>query len=190
MSELERVLDDKERALGGRRRVRAGRAGAHGPRRAGFHRLGRAPAPAGRRGAGPFSVSTAVQSASTDAAAREILLEVERMRETDVSDGELSLATSYLAGVFPIRYETTSAIATALANLVIYGLPDNFYDSYRAKIRAQTAADIRRVARAHLHPERVQLVVVGDPSAVRSPLEELGIGPVTVYNDTGETIAA
>ncbi len=85
-----------------------------------------------RRGAGPFSVSTAVQSASTDAAAREVLLEIERMRETDVSDGELSLATSYLAGVFPIRYETTSAIATALANLVIYGLRDDFYDSYRA----------------------------------------------------------
>lgn len=143
-----------------------------------------------RRGAGPFSVSTAVQSASTDAAAREVLLEIERMRETDVSDGELSLATSYLAGVFPIRYETTLAIATALANLVIYGLRDDFYDSYRANIRAQTAADIRRVARVHLHPERIQLVVVGDPGAVRSPLEELGIGPVTVYNDTGETIAA
>ena len=36
---------------------------------------------------------------------------------------ELSLATSYLDGVFPIRYETTTAIAAALANLIIYRLP-------------------------------------------------------------------
>ena len=141
-----------------------------------------------RRGAGPFVVSTAVQSDVTDAAARETLKEIDRMRDEPVSAEELSLATSYLDGVFPIRYETTAAIATALANLVIYGLPEDYFDSYRAKVRAVTAADVQDVARRHLRPDALQLVVVGDPAVVRDPLEALAFGPVTVYDAEGRPV--
>ena len=111
------------------------------------------------------------------------------MRESPVAPSELSLATSYLDGVFPIRFETTDAVATALANLVLYGLPGDYYDSYRANVRAVTAADVLAAARTHLHPERLQLVVVGDPEGVREPLERMAIGPLTVTDDRGERIA-
>ena len=77
-----------------------------------------------RRGAGPFAVSTAVASDVTAAAAREILGEIDRIRAEPIADDELTLATSYLSGVFPIRYETTASIATAIANMVVYGLDD------------------------------------------------------------------
>ncbi|MFL5578295.1 MAG: M16 family metallopeptidase [Gemmatimonadaceae bacterium] len=138
-----------------------------------------------RRGAGPFSISTAVRSDVTDAAAREVLAEVDRMRSAPVAADELSLATSYLDGVFPIRYETTSAIASALANLVLYGLPDDYYDRYRSVVRAVSAGDVLEAARRHLAPDRFQIVVVGDPAAIRAPLEALGAGPVRVYDAEG-----
>ena len=77
----------------------------------------------GVRGPGPFVVSTAVQSEVTTPALREILLEIERIRAAKIAEDELSLARDYLDGVFPIRYETTAAIASALATLVIYALP-------------------------------------------------------------------
>src|SRR5215211_799403 len=86
-----------------------------------------------RRQAGPFVVSTAVRSDITDAAAREVLLEIDRIRAEAISPEELSLATSYLDGVFPIRFETTAAIAAALSVLVMYGLPEDYYDRYRAR---------------------------------------------------------
>ncbi len=138
-----------------------------------------------RRGAGPFVVSTAVKSDVTDGATREILREIERMREAEPSEEELSLATSYLDGVFPIRYETTSAIAGALAGLVVYGLPDDYFDRYRENIRAVTSADVLAAARQHLHPDTLQLTVVGDPKAVRAPLERLEIGPTLVFDSEG-----
>ena len=138
-----------------------------------------------RRAAGPFAVSTAVRSDVTDAAAREILSEIERIRGEPVDEEELSLATSYLDGVFPIRYETTSAIASALANLVLYRLPDDFYDSYRTHVTSVTRGDVLAAARAHLHPDRLQIVAVGDASAIRAPLEALGFGPVHVYDSEG-----
>lgn len=138
-----------------------------------------------RRGAGPFAVSTAVRSDVTDAAVREIMIEIDRMRSAEVSEAELSLATSYLDGVFPIRFETTTAIANALANLVAFGLPNDYYDRYRENIRSVSAARVLDAARAHVRPDELQIVVVGDPSLVREPLGQLGLGPVRAYDAEG-----
>lgn len=138
-----------------------------------------------RRQAGPFVVSSAVQSESTAPAAREALGEIERFRDDVIDEDELTLATNYLVGVFPIRFETTAAIAGALASLVRYELPENFYDTYRDLMRAVTPAEVQRVARQHLDPSALQLLVVGNPEAVQKPLTDLGFGPLTVYDVLG-----
>jgi zinc protease len=126
-----------------------------------------------RRAAGPFVVSTAVKSDVTGAAVKEILGEIARMRTEEISDDELTLATSYLDGVFPIRYETTSAIAAALANLVIHDLPDGYYDEYRDRVRGVTTGGVLRAAQAHLHPDELRVVVVGDPAVIATPVAEV-----------------
>ena len=141
-----------------------------------------------RRQAGPFVVSTAVQSEVTGPAAKEAIAEIERIREEKVSVDELSLATSYLDGVFPIRYETTDAIAGALATLVQYELPDDFYDTYREHVRAVTTDEVLRVARTHLQPDALQMLVVGDPASVQAPLESLGFGAATLYDTEGNVV--
>jgi len=128
-----------------------------------------------RRQAGPFSVESAVATDKTVAAVREVLAEVDRMRDEPVAPEELSLATSYLDGVFPIRYETTSAIASALTALTMFGLPDDYFDAYRGRVRAVTAEEVQRVAREHLRPERLRLVVAGAP-ALAEELAGLGFG--------------
>ncbi|HET6700597.1 MAG TPA: pitrilysin family protein [Gemmatimonadaceae bacterium] len=137
-----------------------------------------------RRQAGPFVVASAVRSDVTAAAAREVLAEIDRMRAEKVSAEELSLATSYLEGVFPIRYESTAAIARALTAMVVYGLPPDYFDTYRDRVRAITAPDVLRAAGEFLHPEEMQLVAVGDP-AVREPLEALELGPLQSYDTEG-----
>jgi len=138
-----------------------------------------------RKGAGPFAVATAVRSDVTDAAVREILLEIDKFREGGVTDAELTLATSYLDGVFPIRFESTTAIATALASLVSYGLPDDYYDTYRSQVRSVTADHVLAAACGHLRPDQLQIVAVGDPTIIRAPLEALGAGPVLAYDAEG-----
>jgi zinc protease len=102
-----------------------------------------------------------------------------------VTDGELTLATSYLDGVFPIRFESTMAIANALSSVVSYGLPDEYFDTYRSKIRGITGEHVLQAARAHLHPEQLQIVAVGDPNVVRAPLEKLEAGRVLAYDAEG-----
>ena len=117
----------------------------------------------------------------TAAALREIFLEIERIRSEKISEEELSLARDYLDGVFPIRYETTAAIASALATLVIYGLPSHYYDSYREKIRGVSADAVLEAAKAHLHPSELQTIVVGDAGVIRDSVTELAIGDLQVH---------
>jgi zinc protease len=135
-----------------------------------------------RRGPGPFVVSTAVQSEVTAPALREIGLEIDRIRAEKISEDELSLARDYLEGVFPIRYETTAAIASALATLVIYELPPDYYDSYRRNIHNVSTDAVLEAARLHLHPHELQTVVVGDAGIVRESLASLALGELTVHN--------
>src|SRR4029079_1707569 len=112
-----------------------------------------------RRQSGPFVISTAVQSEVTAAAISETLKEIDGMREKEIGDAELTLATSYLEGVFPIRYETTSAIAGALVNMVTFGLPENYFDTYRQKIASVTTQDVLAAAKKHVRPEELQVTV-------------------------------
>ena len=136
-----------------------------------------------RRGAGPFVVATAVKTEVTGPAIREILLEIDRMRQETVQPEELTLATDYLTGVFPIRYETTRAVAAAIATATVYGLGDDYYTVYRERVRAVTAADVQRAAQQHLHPESMLVVAVGDAPAIRESLAALDIGAIRVHSE-------
>lgn len=133
-----------------------------------------------RRQSGPFAISTAVQSEVTGAAISETLKEIGRMREEEIGEDELTLATSYLEGVFPIRYETTAAIASALVNLTTFGLPEDYYDTYRENISAVTTRHVLNAARKYVRPEELQVVVVGAEEIIRDQVEKLGVGPVSV----------
>ncbi len=134
-----------------------------------------------RRGPGPFVVSTAVQSDVTAPALREISLEIERIRTEQIAEQELSLARDYLDGVFPIRYETTAAIASALATLVIYDLPADYYQTYRDRIREVSAAAVLQAAGSHLHPDEMQTIVVGDARVLRDSIGGLDLGDLHVH---------
>jgi zinc protease len=134
-----------------------------------------------RRAPGPFVVSTAVQSEVTAAALREILNEIDRIRSEPISDSELSLARDYLSGVFPIRYETTAAIASALASLVVYELPADYYDSYRRNVSAVSVDAVLNAARAHIHPDEIQTTVVGDARVIRQTITDSRLGDVHVH---------
>ena len=135
-----------------------------------------------RRGAGPFVVSTAVESEVTVPALTEILLEIDRIRSEKISAEELSLARDYLEGVFPIRYETTAAIAAALATLVIHDLRADYYDTYRTNIHSVSAEAVLEAATSHLHPLELQTVIVGDAKMIESSLAQANFGDVLLHN--------
>jgi len=142
-----------------------------------------------RRSAGSFVVRTAVKTEVTARALEEILREIDGMRAAPPTAAEVSLATDYLAGVFPIRFESTSAVAGALANATSFGLPDDWFSTYRDRIRAITPAQVHAAAQAHLHPDRLLVLAVGDAPAIADSVAAQGVGPVmtvTAEHDPSE----
>ena len=93
-----------------------------------------------RRSTGPFTATAAVQTEVTVDAIRELLAQLQRMRDEAPSERELSEVRDFLVGVFPLRFETTAGIAAAIEPLAVYGLPDDYWHTYRGHIEAVTEA--------------------------------------------------
>lgn len=142
-----------------------------------------------RRGAGPFVISTAVKSDITHRAVEEILREIDGLRAAPPSHKELTLATDYLAGVFPIRYESTSSVAGAIAGAEMLGLPADWFVTYRDRVRGITPEQVHAAARAHVDPSRLLVLAVGDPAVIVAPLGALGVAPVETHATTDDPSA-
>ena len=63
---------------------------------------------------------------------------------------------------------------------MVFGLPEDYSDTYHENIRAVRPSDVLRVAQAHVSPDMLQVVVVGDPALVKAPVENLALGEISV----------
>ncbi len=71
-------------------------------------------------------------------------------------------------------------MSSRVAELIVYGLPDDYHATYRDRIREVTSEVALDAARRNVRPDEMAVVVVGDADEVRAPLEALDIGPVEV----------
>lgn len=133
-----------------------------------------------RREPGPFLVSTAVQTEVTGAAVREIFNELDRIRDGHVTPSELDDARQYVAGTFPLALQTTDGIASRLAELFIYDLPDRYLQDFAGQILDVNADHALHVARTYVRPDRAVTVVLGDAEKIRDDLAALELGPIEV----------
>jgi predicted Zn-dependent peptidase len=129
--------------------------------------------------AGPFIASSSVQTAVTDKALSEFLKEFQRMLVM-VPDSDLARAKNYMAFRFPGGFETVSQIANRLEELVIYGLPDDYFDGAIDRILAVTKGDVLRAAEKYIRMENLAFVIVGDLATIADSVKSLDIAPATV----------
>jgi predicted Zn-dependent peptidase len=132
-----------------------------------------------RAAPGPFVALAGVQSDKTREALLEFFNELNGMSATPAPD-ELSRVRNLQALGFPGAFETTTDMAGQLIDLVVYGLPESFFDEYVPKIQAITAADVERVAATRIQPERVIVVIAGDLASIEAPVKAANLGPVRV----------
>lgn len=123
---------------------------------------------------GTFGLGCQTKSESTIQAIQAILSEVEKMRQTEVSDEELKVAKESFLNSFVFNFDTEGEIVTRLLTYEYYDYPADFLLQTREQVEKVTKADILRVARKHLHPDKVQILVVGNPESFDKPLSTLG----------------
>jgi predicted Zn-dependent peptidase len=133
-----------------------------------------------RRAVGPFSANAAVQTEVTADALREMVEILTRVRDAAPDEQELAEVRDFLVGVFPLRFETTGGVAVAIEPLAVYGLPDDYWQTYRQHLEAVGTDDVLDAARRLLQPDQFLMVAVGDASQIKTELESVALGPLTV----------
>jgi zinc protease len=144
----------------------------------------------GTRGPRPFYVAAPVQSDKTKESAAEIRRELEELLgRRPITATELQKAKDVATLTLPGRWETMSAVATSIADIVRFGLPDTYWDDYPASVRSLDAAALQAAAVAHLHPDGLTWLVVGDRAKVEPGLREL-FGDLTVLDADGRPVGS
>lgn len=119
-----------------------------------------------RRLAGSFEATAEVRSEVTGDSLKEFFYELNRIRDEKVGEVEIQDAKNYLTGVFPIRAETQEGLTNLIVSQKLYGLPDDYLQTYRDKINAVTIEDVQRVAQTYIHPDKIALIIVGDAEEI------------------------
>ena len=124
-------------------------------------------------------VAAGVQTDKTAESLQEFFKELNGI-QMPVSAEELSKAKNYVALSFPSGFETIDDLATHLEELVIYKLPDDYFQRYVANIQAVTPAALQKAAATYIQPKKFAIVVVGDRSVIEPKIRALNLGPIRV----------
>jgi zinc protease len=117
---------------------------------------------------GFFSVSAAVRNDVVAASLTEIFYELNKLRSLPVPAAELADAQNYLSGVFSLGLATQDGLLTQFSTVAEHELPDDYLETYRAKVRTVTSDELLATARKYLDSANMQIVLAGDRSQIES----------------------
>jgi len=140
------------------------------------------------RGVGNFIAGASVRADVTGPSVTEVLKEVTKLRDGGVTADELRMAKESTTRSLPSNFETTFSTAGTIANLYMYDLPLDYYQTLPSRLSAITTSDVAAVAKKHLAPERMVVVTVGDRSKIEPQLTKLNLGSVAYRDPDGKEI--
>ncbi len=128
--------------------------------------------------AGLWNATSFTRTEETVNAMKVMLEVINEFRKNPATPAELTEATAYLSGVFALQVETAGAVAGRVLTSALNGLPNDYWQTYRDRVRKITAADVSAAVERHVSPADLTIVAVGNASAFAKGLEALG--PLTV----------
>ncbi|MBN1652976.1 MAG: insulinase family protein [Deltaproteobacteria bacterium] len=134
----------------------------------------------------PFSLYAAVRNEVTKDAMDALMAHLDRIVKEPVPIDELADTKRYLIDSFPLKIDTSNKIAEMVADLRIFGLPDDYWDSFRTQIDRVTQEQALKAAATYIRPQRVVIVVVGKALAIKDALS--AYGSVTIVDTDGNII--
>lgn len=136
-----------------------------------------------------FFTYAPVQSDKT----KESMLEIDKelrgiLGPRPPAPAELDKAQKNLTLQLPGRFETKRALGTALQDIVVFGLPENHYETYAARVNAVGLDKITAAAKQIVRPDQMVWIVVGDQAKIQKGIDELGFGEIHRMSPDGEIL--
>jgi len=141
------------------------------------------------RGQRPWLTLAPVQTDKT----KESLVEINKelrgvLGDHPLTQEELSVVQDSETLSLPGSRETQQEVGNSINELVQFGLPDDYYETMAAKIRALKPADVANAAKIVDHPDNLIWVVVGDRSKIEAGVNELNLGELRFLGPDGKPI--
>ena len=123
---------------------------------------------------GVFTAGAQTKSRSTVYAIELMLKEMKRIMNEEVTDEELQRAKDQYLNSFVFNFDSKAKIVNRMLTYAFYGYPMDFAEQVKQKIEKVTKAEIMRVAKEYLRPDKVKILVVGNKEEFEKPLSTLG----------------
>jgi len=141
------------------------------------------------RGQRPYFAMAPVQGDKTKEAVSEVVKELGGIiGARPISAEELTKAQGNLTLTLPGRWETNRAVTASLSQIVQFGLPTDYFDTFAGKVRALALPAANAAARKLVPPKGVVFVVVGDRAKIEEGVRSLGLGTVKILDADGKPV--
>ena len=130
-----------------------------------------------RLSAGAFVAGAGVQTDKTSEALREFFNELNAIGKP-VGQDELTKAKNYITFGMPSEFETIDDLSGHLEDLIVYKLPDDYFERYVTNIQTVSAAAVAKASATYIQPQRVAVVIVGDRKVIEPGIRALKLGTV------------
>jgi len=143
----------------------------------------------GARGQRPFFIYAPVQTDKTDESMMEINKEFKGMLgKIPVTKDELNKAQKDQTLSLPGRWETMGAVSSSIGEIIRYGLPENYYDTYAQNVNNLNINDISKAAGQIIHPQKLVWVIVGDKNKIENDIRALNYGDIHYIDADGNIL--
>jgi zinc protease len=141
------------------------------------------------RGPRPYRVFAPVQTDRTAESMAEIAKELAAIvGGKPATAEELAAAKARSTLTLPGRWETINAVLNDNVYQQRFGLADDHWPSYAAKVNALTLDEVNAVAREVIKPAAVTWVVVGDRKKIEDPIRKLNLGELRFVDADGNPV--
>jgi zinc protease len=131
-----------------------------------------------------WSCSASVATNVTGPALIELRKEIEQAVTTrPVTADELAFFQSYRLNSFQNGYERPSELLGKLVEIWRYGLPQDWLERYMPGVGAVTVESANKALLAHVRPDQIAYLVVGDQAVIGPSLVDLGLPIVPLDRD-------
>jgi predicted Zn-dependent peptidase len=137
---------------------------------------------------GNVDVNVKCRNEVTDSAITEMTKEMNALRNTPLTQEELTGAVNYLSGVFALGLESPQTIAQYAIAIERYNMPKDYYKNYLKNLSSTSVADVQAAAQKYLKPDNAHIVVVGNKSEVSKLKKFSANGEVKFYDNYGNPV--
>jgi zinc protease len=137
----------------------------------------------------PYLTLAPVQTDKTKESLMELNKEYQEIvGARPVTPAELAMAQSNSTLSLPGSRETIQQVVQSIGDLVHFGLPDDYYTTYAAKVNALTTGDLNDAAKSVIKPGALTWVIIGDRAKKEAGNRELNLGEIQFIDADGNKI--